>query len=258
MKVVLLGSGNVATHLGLALKQAGNDILAVWSRNLVHAEELALQLGAEPTNQLEVVSPTADIYIISVVDDAIEDIAHQLSIKDRIVVHTSGTTGINALNGTSVHTGVLYPLQTFSKQKDVNFSNVPVAIEGSSQQVMETLEFLVRQITGTVLKIDSTQRLSLHVAAVFACNFTNHLCTLSKEILSQNQLDFHLLRPLIAETAAKVQEFEPETVQTGPAIRQDLGTLDKHQEFLRKNPDLLELYNKLSHSIINSSQSSRA
>ncbi len=252
MKIVLLGSGNVATHLGLTLKQVGNDVLQVWSRKWEHAEALGLELGAGFTDKLADINPSADIYIISVVDDAIAEVAGALTDKKGIIIHTSGSSGMEVLQGASEKTGIIYPLQTFSKQKPVDFSQVPVAIEGNTPEVTKILEKLVSQITSIVLKIDSVQRQALHVAAVFACNFTNHLYALSKKILDQNKLSFDLLKPLISETADKVQKFDPKTVQTGPAVRHDQITLNKHRQFLKKNPHLLELYDKLSQSIINS------
>lgn len=252
MRIVLLGSGNVATHLSQALQQAGNKIIQVWSRDVRNAERLADLLQAEPIDQLEDVDPDSDLYIVSVVDDAISAVVSKLNLKEQLIVHTSGTTGIEALEGVSANIGVLYPIQTFSKFKPVDFSSIPLAIEGNSDNTVRILTALSAQITNIALELNSERRRSLHVAAVFACNFSNHLYTLAKEILLKHQLDFNLIRPLIAETASKVQEFEPDEVQTGPAIRNDRGTLDKHLDFLRDNsPPLVELYDKLSKSIIN-------
>jgi predicted short-subunit dehydrogenase-like oxidoreductase (DUF2520 family) len=251
MRIVLLGSGNVATHLSLALQQAGNKIVQVWSREIKNAETLADRLQSEPITQFEDVCPDADLYLVSVVDDAIIEVSRQLNLKEQLIVHTSGTTGMEALEGASVNIGVMYPIQTFSKLKPVDFTSIPLAIEGNSENNVRILSLLSAQITSHVLELSSERRRSLHVAAVFACNFSNHLYTLAKEILIQHQLDFNLIRPLIAETAAKVQEFEPDKVQTGPAVRNDKGTLDKQLDFLKNSsPQLVELYDKLSKSII--------
>jgi predicted short-subunit dehydrogenase-like oxidoreductase (DUF2520 family) len=250
MKIVILGSGNVATQLGVALKTSGNEILQVWSRNQGNAEALALKLSAGSLSNLTFLSPDADVYFIAVKDDAIPAVASGFNLKDKLLVHTSGTTGIEVLKNASTRTGVFYPLQTFSKNKAVDFSAVPIAVEGSSPEVSEILTRVGEQISGKVIIMDSRQRKASHVAAVFACNFSNHLYTLSKEILEGNGLDFDLIRPLIAETAGKIKEMEPEEAQTGPARREDSLTINRHLEFLQDNDRLKQLYRLFSESII--------
>lgn len=254
MNIVMLGSGNVATHLSQALKQAGNTLVQVWSRKQAHAEELASALNASAVSSVNEISPDADLYIISVVDDAIADTASKLRIRRGIVVHTSGTTGIDALKGSSVKTGVFYPLQTFSKHKAVDFIKIPLAVQGSDKDTIEILLKLASQISRNVFHADDNQRRAMHIAAVFACNFTNHFYTIAKDILEQHQLNFDLVRPLIVETAAKVQGFSPDTVQTGPASRGDEETMRLHREFLKENPELLELYNRISRRILEKSK----
>ena len=251
MKIALIGSGKVATQLGRALKAAGEDIMQVWSRSMEHASALATELQVPGVSLFSEITPDADLYIISVNDDAIRSVASQLPVRDKLIVHTSGTTGMDVLVSYSVQIGVLYPLQTFTKTKAVDFSQVPLAIEGSDPAVLEVLKTLSDKISQKVVFMDSVQRRALHVAAVFACNFTNHLYALASGILQKNELDFDLLRPLIRETAEKVQTFLPEEVQTGPAVRGDQQTMNKHLELLHENPELLELYRKLSQSIVN-------
>lgn len=251
MKIVLLGSGNVATHLGLALKAAGEEIIQVWSRSMENASALAVKLGAEATCALSEVSPDADIYIIAVNDDAIADVAARLPDKNKLVVHTSGSTGIDVLMQASAQIGVLYPLQTFSKIKPVDFSEIPIAVEGNSAEVVATLKSLAEKLSHKTLEMSSAQRLILHVAAVFACNFTNHLYNIASGVLKQRGLDFELIRPLIAETAGKIQTNEPHKVQTGPAVRNDLATMSRHMEALKEQPQLAEMYRMLSESIVN-------
>lgn len=250
MKIVLLGSGNVATHLGQALKQAGNEILQVWSRKAVNANALASILRATAVERLSDIDRAADLYVISVSDDAIKEVAGLLTLENQLLIHTSGSVGIGALAGASNNIGVIYPVQTFSKVKAVSFDTIPLAVEGNSVEVQERLTKLALTISPRILQLNSEGRRSLHVAAVFACNFSNHLYTLAKKILNDNQLDFDLIRPLIAETAEKVQQFEPDQVQTGPAKRSDLQTLEAHLALLKNQPQLLELYDKLSRSII--------
>lgn len=216
-----------------------------------HAAALAGELSAEAVNDPARITAGADLYILAVNDDAILTVASQLPVHDRLVVHTSGSTGMEVLQHASDRIGVLYPLQTFSKSRDVDFSVVPLAVEGNSDPVVQTLEDLAGKISGHVLRMDSLQRRALHVAAVFACNFTNHLYTIAAGIMEQNQLDFDLLRPLIRETSAKVQSFMPHGVQTGPAARGDEETMRKHLEFLREQPELAALYRDLSQRIVN-------
>jgi predicted short-subunit dehydrogenase-like oxidoreductase (DUF2520 family) len=251
MKIVLLGSGNVATHLGPALLKAKHKIVQVWSRDKGHAKDLATPLKAQAITDLQEVRKDADLYIIAVRDDAILEVANSLHLTNQKVVHTSGSTDINILKGVSEKYGVIYPIQTFSKHKPLDFESVSVLVEGNTPEVASKLYSLASQISGHVQVLDSHKRLALHIAAVFACNFTNYLYTLSEEILAEQQLDFDLLRPLIAETAAKAQQFPPINMQTGPAVRNDMDTVNKHLEFLESKPELYKLYHKLTTDIMN-------
>jgi predicted short-subunit dehydrogenase-like oxidoreductase (DUF2520 family) len=252
MKIVLLGSGNVATHLGHALKAAGHVILQVWSRSLSNAEELAGSLSAASTNEIEALDNTADIYILSVKDDAIGEVASSFSFKGKLLVHTSGTASIDSLGGEWINKGVFYPLQTFSKQKAADLSSVPLLLEGSTEEVTTQLKELAGSISRVVRSASSAQRAAIHVAAVFACNFSNHLYSISKSLLEKEGLDFKLLLPLIKETADKVQSLNPEDAQTGPAIRNDQLSIEKHKKYLEMSPDLLQLYTLMTDSIIGS------
>lgn len=251
MRIALIGSGNVATQLGRALKAAGEEIIQVWSRSMEHASALATELEVPAVSSYSAITPKADLYIISVNDDAISSVASQLPVRDKILVHTSGSTGMEILKGCSPQIGVLYPLQTFTKTKTVDFTRVPLAIEGNDPAVLEVLGTLGSKISQNVIPMDSAQRRALHVAAVFACNFTNHLYALASGLMQKNGLDFGLLRPLIRETADKVQTFLPLEVQTGPAVRGDQQTINKHLALLQDSPELQELYRRLSQSIVN-------
>lgn len=250
MKIVLLGSGNVATHLGKALKDSGHEIVQVWSRTLENAKALAETLNSDFTNNLSQINDKGEVYIIAVSDNAIPEIAESFPLNNKILVHTSGTTELT-IPGMS---GVFYPLQTFSKQKSVDFFQIPIAIEGVNVKISELLENLAKSVSSNVVKLDSEQRKALHVAAVFACNFSNHLYAIADKILTDNKLDFNLIKPLIAETAEKIRQNPPITVQTGPAVRRDQITLNKHLEFLENMKDLQDLYQRLSQSIINFDQ----
>lgn len=251
MKVVLIGSGNVATHLGGALRAAGHDILQVWSRNASHASELAGILSAGPIDKFDDLSDAGDIYILSVADDAIGDMASKFPFKDKLLVHTSGTTELEAIKSGSAQTGVFYPLQTFSKQKPVDFRDIPLVVEGSSEAVSSLLLSLASDISDKVEIVNSEKRKVLHLAAVFACNFSNHLYAIADKVLAEQQLNFDLIRPLIAETAAKAQVYPPSKVQTGPAARKDFGTMERHLLYLQSHQEWHKIYRMLSESIVN-------
>ncbi len=247
MNVVLLGSGNVATHFGKALVGAGHRVVQVFSRNLAHASLLAEALNADAIDHVSGIDTKSDIYIIAVKDDAIEEVALQLpAFLKGIVVHTAGSMDIHVFATRFQKYGVVYPVQTFSKSKTIDFSTIPIAVEASDDRVYTELEALTSGLSQCVFPCSSVQRLSLHVAAVFACNFTNHLYAVASDILQRHHLAFDLIRPLILETAEKVMDHEPRDVQTGPAIRRDESTIRKHLALLVSEPDLSELYASLS------------
>jgi predicted short-subunit dehydrogenase-like oxidoreductase (DUF2520 family) len=250
MKVTLLGSGNVATHLGKALKQAGHSVLEVWSRTRENAATLAALLDCEVVEDLKGVNDQSDFYIISVSDAAISDVISQLPLDGKLLIHTSGTTTAD-IKGLS---GVFYPVQTFSKQKEVDFRSIPIAIEGKTESISQQLSELAGSISDKVFQLDSDKRKVLHIAAVFACNFSNHLYAIAEQVLKENGLDFGLIKPLIAETTDKIQDHSPALVQTGPAVRNDQSTIASHLAYLENNKDLRELYKMLSQSIINFNQ----
>lgn len=251
MKIVLLGSGRVATQLGQALQKAGEEILQIYSPTEAHASALAKKLNTQAIYAIADLSPVADLYILSVKDDAIHDLASQLHLSGKLVVHTSGSTAMQILEPASDRTGVFYPVQTFSHEKEVDFGQVPLAIEAHQEADLLLLKQLAEKLSDKVLNINSQQRMLLHISAVFACNFSNHMFAIAQQLLQSQQLDFDLIRPLIAETAAKVQAHLPAEVQTGPAIRKDEITIQKHLELLKDQPQFQEIYRLLSQSIVN-------
>jgi predicted short-subunit dehydrogenase-like oxidoreductase (DUF2520 family) len=251
MDVVLLGSGKVATQVGKALHNAGILVAQVYSPTLAHAQTLALQVHAKAISDLAELTNNADVYIISVNDDAILSLVEHLDLSDKIVLHTSGSTAMDVLKSASINYGVLYPLQTFSFDKAVDFSQVPIAVEASSPEVLKQLEALAHKLSPKIIQMTSEQRLVLHIAAVFACNFSNHVYAIAQQLVESKGISFDYLRPLIAETAAKVQQVLPSEVQTGPAIRKDEKILQKHLDFLQDQPQLQEIYRLLSQSIVN-------
>lgn len=248
MKIVCIGSGNVATHMAKAFEENGADIVQVWSRELVNAQALAHEIGTHAISDLKLVDPNADLYLIAVKDDVIAKVAKGLKGINGIVVHTSGATEMAVLAGFKNY-GVFYPLQTFSKQQPIDFIHVPLCLEANTEENMSALQMMAMKLSPLIYEVDTKKREILHVAGVFANNFVNHLYQLSHQILKRHHLDFELLRPLIMETAVKVQEALPEDVQTGPAIRNDKKTILKHEELLKRTPHLQEIYKNLSNSI---------
>jgi len=247
MRITIIGSGNVATHLAAALKNAGHKIVQVYSPNYQNASLLAYHVGADAISDFSAINgANTDLFIMSVKDDAIADACQKLAIHQKIIAHTSGATAL--LPG--VNMGVFYPLQTFSKTKELDFSQVPLCIEGSDDQTTETLEQLAHTVSKNVYRVSSDQRKILHLAAVFACNFPNALYAVAQGLLAEYQLDFNMLRPLILETAEKVQQNLPATVQTGPAVRRDEKTMQYHLNLLNHRPELQDIYRSLSQQII--------
>lgn len=249
MKIVLLGSGNVATQLGRALVAQGEVILQVYSQNPEHAKTLADALHAEGVSKIANLVWNADLYIIAVKDDAIETIAVGLTDVEGLVVHTSGATDISGLTKFLPRAGVFYPLQTFSKTKDVDFKTIPLCLETTQPDDLGLLLELAGKLSNSVHVLDGEKRKVLHLAAVFACNFPNQLFALANQVLTQNGLDFNIIRPLIAETNDKIMVSLPKDVQTGPAVRNDEQTINTHLAMLTGLPDLQEIYQTLSNSI---------
>ena len=249
MKVVIIGSGNVATHITKALYAVNVQITQVWSYHYKNALVLANQVKAQAIAKLKDIDKGADIYLIAVKDDAIAEVVAQLYKFKGLVAHTSGSVDMNIFKGSFENYGVFYPLQTFSKIKELSFATIPLCLEANNKSALQSLIDIANRLSSNVIEVSSEKRKILHLTAVFACNFTNHLYALANEILKANQLEFDILRPLINETAAKIQNALPSEVQTGPAIRNDNETLNKHKQLLNKQPALLEIYKTLSESI---------
>ncbi|MDO7744635.1 MAG: DUF2520 domain-containing protein [Pedobacter sp.] len=249
MKIVCIGSGNVATHLAIAFKRVGAELVQVWSRDRRSAEILAALTKAKAITDWKELDLNADCYLIAVKDDAIAEVAAHLKDVSGIVIHTSGATDMKVLVGSPAGYGVIYPLQTFSKTKAVDLTQVPLCIEGDQPEVLEKISAIAHLISPMVSEASSEQRRVLHLAAVFACNFSNHLYALSNQLLEKHQLKFDLLKPLILETAQKIQSSLPADVQTGPAVRNDQETLKNHMALLSGSPELLHIYEVLSDSI---------
>jgi len=248
MRITILGSGNVATHMAAALKNAGHQIVEVFSPSLQNAALLAYHVRAEAVDDLEQLKST-DLFLIAVKDDAIEETAARLAKYQTPVVHTSGATSLAVLEKYISGAGVFYPLQTFSKIREVDFKTVPLCIEANSAELKQMLMELASTISNQVYEVNSNQRRTLHLAAVFACNFPNYLYHIAQGLLGDAKLDFNLLRPLIMETAAKVQDNLPNEVQTGPAVRGDEQTMREHLKLLEPDQYLQQVYRLLSEGI---------
>ena len=251
-KVSFIGSGNLAWHLAPALDNAGYTIVEVYSKTRKHAKALVNRLyQAEVKKDLDFSESIADIFIIAVSDDVIEEVARELVVRDdAIVAHTSGASSIGLLEFVATdNVGVFYPLQTFSKDKKVDFSEIPICIESSNDFTGDTLAKMARSISKKLHSIHSSDRRALHLAAVFASNFTNHCLRVAEDILNKEKLPFELLKPLIVETINKSLSIGPSHAQTGPAKRHDFETLDKHLDYI-KDEELAELYRMISQHIV--------
>ena len=247
IKVIIIGSGNVAQHLIQAFAKSKKiDVAQVFSRqkeavsHLIDSEKITSDF-----NNLA----QADLYIIAVSDDAIAAVSSQLPFENRFVVHTSGSVSIDALDKKN-RNGIFYPLQTFSKKAEVDFSQIPLCLESQKEPDLEFLKKVAELISHKVYEINSEQRKALHVAAVFVNNFTNHLYQIGNEICLENNVPFEVLKPLIQETAKKILTLSPQEAQTGPAIRNDKQTIASHLDFLL-DENQKNIYQILTQSIQN-------
>ena len=247
--ITLIGAGNVATHLGKALFNKGFSINQVYSHSKDNAFKLASGLNAMPCNDIKFITDESDLYIIAIKDDAIQSIVNQISFKNKTVVHTSGSIPMDALSGFDNY-GIFYPLQTFSKEKELNLNEVPICIEANNEDTNTFLIDLAKKLSENVKEVNSEQRKKLHIAAVFACNFSNYMYTIADDILTNNNLELDILKPLIVETAKKIQDNSPSDMQTGPAKRNDEAVIKNHLEQLADSKDYQEIYQLISKLII--------
>jgi len=249
MKIVIIGTGNTATILGRKLKKAGHRIIQVFGRNASAASKLAYELDTDSTNYWSVVRKDADVYLIAVTDDAIVDVAKHLTVPGKVVAHTAGSVKQDVLKKTSHHYGVFYPLQSLRKDM-TTIPDIPVFVDASDDVAKKALESLAYSISGDKVAIAGDDaRLKLHVAAVIVSNFTNHLYSLAEEYCKKEGLDFKQLIPLIEETAERIESLSPKNAQTGPALRHDEETIQKHLALLKDHPQLKKIYELLTESI---------
>jgi predicted short-subunit dehydrogenase-like oxidoreductase (DUF2520 family) len=253
MNVSMIGSGNLAWHLAPALDNTDYPVKEVYSPTRKHAEALVDRLyHGQVVPDLDFSSSLSRIFVVAVPDDVIVEVAQEIILpEDGILIHTSGSQPLSVLKfAAASKTGVFYPLQTFSKNKKVDFKDVPFFIESGEPETETILMNLAGAISKKVFKVSSEERKALHTAAVFASNFTNHMLAISRDIMQDNGLDFELLKPLIAETINKALTIGPDLAQTGPARRGDLEILDKHLEFLETDEGVAEIYKVISQHIV--------
>lgn len=249
-KVSIIGAGNVATHLAQALACA-NDVVQIYSRNLDNATRLASKIqGCEAIDDISKLSSNIDIYVISVKDDAIKNIAFKMpkDCRNGLWVHTSGSVSMDVFRNIADNYGVLYPLQTFSRDVPVNVGEVPFFIEGNNAVSFGRIKDVALSVSSIVRCADSDSRKLIHASAVFACNFVNHMWSIADEVLKDGDFSFDLLLPLLKETLAKVSKVSPFDAQTGPARRGDIDTITRHLALL--DDDKKEIYKLLSRSIM--------
>ena len=244
IKIILLGAGNVGHHLSKAFNKSQQIDLVQWytrDKNKIISSGLDTEIIDDLAN-----IKSADVYIISISDSYIGDLSKELDISDKLVVHTSGSLNFTILDNKN-RRGVFYPLQTFSKNKELEMSKVPICIESENNQDLMLLEKIAKHINCKSYKINYQERITLHLAAIFSNNFVNHMFTIGKEILESKNLDFNILKPLIDETVDKIHKLDPENAQTGPAIRNNNGIIINHIKELKKkdHKKLYELMTKL-------------
>lgn len=251
MKIVFVGAGRLAVNLGRSLFEAGHDIVQVYSRSIGSAAEMAAVVGGVPTDDINKLSSVADVYIIAVTDAVMPDLIPLVckGREQKVFVHTAGSMPMEVFGGMALHYGVLYPMQSFSKEREVDMEEVPCFIEASDDYASGVIEQLASSVSRKVSFLSSADRRYLHLAAVFACNFVNHCYAISSEILAEHGIPFDVMFPLIDETARKVHRMEPAKAQTGPAVRYDENVIRSQSMLLRGNPLVKDIYERMSMSI---------
>jgi predicted short-subunit dehydrogenase-like oxidoreductase (DUF2520 family) len=251
MRVVIIGAGNVATVFGRLMAKANHEIIQVVSRSIDNARSLASELGCAFAVNPKILDQSADLYMVAMTDAALNEMHETYFLGDKLIVHTAGSISMDILKKVSANYGVIYPLQSLRKENLELHQAIPLLITGNSTEVISKLEQFALTLSSTVAIVNDEQRLKLHVAAVFVSNFTNHLYKLAADYCSKEELDFKMLQPLIEETALRLRYHLPGDMQTGPAARKDIITLDKHLRILSQHPALKTVYLRMTDSIMN-------
>jgi len=249
MVITLIGAGRLATQTGKALMAAGHRIAQVYSRTIESASTLAQLLDSQPTCNIADIRDGADIYLLALKDSVLEEVAERLAkhLDHPLLVHTAGSMPLQLFQGKTSRYGVFYPMQTFSKERNVNFREIHCFIEANDEPTLQTIREMASSISDHVQPLASSERRQLHLAAVFACNFANHCYTLADQLLSEGGVDFSAMLPLIDETARKVHQLSPIEAQTGPAVRYDENVIAAQSQLLQGLPK--EIYQLMSQSI---------
>lgn len=250
MKIVLIGSGNVATVLGRLIVQKGHSVKQVISQDINNAQKLAAELQASYADTSATVDMDSDLVIISISDSNLEFILSEFKDNRKPVVHTAGGVSKEVLQKYSDNYGVLYPVQSLRREMK-EIPRIPFLIDGSSEEMTRFVENFAKTISDEVNRANDEERIRLHLAAVIVCNFTNYMYSIAEDYCKNEKVDFNILKPLIMETAQRVMEHSPSEVQTGPAIRKDIQTMDKHLRLLVKYPKLRTTYLRITDSIMN-------
>lgn len=249
MNITIIGSGNVATVLGRRLFAAGHTIGQVFSRNIIHARELAAELSAAATASADELDRNAELYLVAVSDDHLRNISSWLKLDEQLIVHTAGSISIDVLKNVSSNYGVLYPLQSVRKELRTS-PDIPLLIDANTEGNKLQLFALAHSVSDIVWNANDGERGKLHLAAVITNNFTNHLYTLTEEFCKKEGVEFGMLYPLLSETIQRLKDDSPQNLQTGPAARNDLQTIQKQRDMLNAYPELQKLYDIFSQSII--------
>jgi predicted short-subunit dehydrogenase-like oxidoreductase (DUF2520 family) len=260
MNLSFVGSGNVGWHLAPALENAGFPVREVYSRQRKHAEKLAARLyEAEVQDHLDFSGSESQVFFLTVSDNAISEVVREIVLPDNaLLLHCSGSQALQELEfAATPHTGVVYPFQTFSRGRKMDLSRVPFFIEASDEESLGIIRKLARALSREVTEADSEERLHIHLAGVFASNFTNHMLAVARELLEKQQLSFEVLKPLIAETINKALDMGPALAQTGPARRGDTEILERHVDLLSADERTAAIYRHVSQSILDRYASER-
>jgi predicted short-subunit dehydrogenase-like oxidoreductase (DUF2520 family) len=248
LKVIFIGAGNVAAHMSLSMKDAEFSIIQVFSRTKENARILGERLACGFITETRHIRPDADIYIFSIIDDILPNIITEIPANKGLWLHTAGSVPIDVFKGYSERYGVIYPLQTLSKNRDTDFRKIPLFVEGNTEAIGKDIRNIAERISENVYPMTSEKRRYLHLAAVFACNFSNHMYRIATQILEEQGIDRQVLQPLIDETANKLHTMSPDKAQTGPAIRYDRNIINRHLALLN-DPDIRNIYEFISKNI---------
>jgi predicted short-subunit dehydrogenase-like oxidoreductase (DUF2520 family) len=249
MRIVIIGTGNTATVLGKLILSSDHDVLQVYGRSKEKASELGNELQCAFTHDIDDLVSNADLYIVAISDSALYNIHDWLQLKKKLVVHTAGSVPMDVLAGVSANYGVLYPLQSLRKEMH-RVPEIPFITNGNTVEDRTLITDFAYSLSSMVWQADDEQRFKLHLAAVFVSNFTNHLYTLTESFCKNQNIDFKALIPLISEVSVRLQDHSPSLMQTGPAIRNDLVTIEKHLSMLCDSEDMIEMYKVFTEKII--------